>query len=1270
MSRNAPGPLPMARYLRRLVALAMLPLVLLALFMAADTLRRLGEADERAAHLLAAQLGHRVNELLRQRSMALEVLAASPLLDEGRLADFHRRAQVFPKQFGSALLLTDGQGRMLLHTAMPFGAPLPALPRPAGRAAVPAALASGHPEVGDVFIGPIAKRPLVAVVVPVIRDGQVRSLLLTAVDTAVFQTQIDQAGLPPGWHAALLDSQQQVVAGAFGEGATAAAVDEGGARVALAVDLAPWTLVVDESADSRRGPLLRTLAALAVAIGVATALGRFSGGLGGRRLARAVAGLASAASARPEEVRIAEIESARQAIEAAAASREAALQAQREASDRFATLFESAPVAMVVGAMDNLRLAEVNSAFEQLSGYSRDEVLGRTTEEFNLWVQPMVRDQAVAQLRGQGVIPVAEAQLRRKSGECIDVSFSSCRVLVAGRPHFVAMVVDVTLQRQARLALERQQEELEALVARRTADLEAANATLAERAAAIADLYDAAPCGYHSLALDGTVAAVNATELAMLGYAREEFVGQPIARFLTPASQEQFAQRYARFLETGSARDLEFDVVRKDGSVLPVLVSAVRVCDASGRHVSNRAIVVDNSERKQREQQIIAMQLELARRADEAEAANRAKSAFLANMSHEIRTPMNAILGLTHLLAREATEPLQRSRLGKVDMAARHLLQVINDVLDLSKIEAGKMVLEDVPFELDELVAKAFALVEDAARAKGLELVLDTDHTPAQLRGDLTRLSQALVNLLSNAVKFTARGWVRLSVEPLTLDGDAVTLRFEVRDSGEGIDPAALPHLFDAFEQADSSTTRRYGGTGLGLALTRHIARMMGGDVGVLSQPGQGSSFWFTARLHLAAPTPGTGAPLAVRGGRALLVDDLPEALQSLRDQLRMFGLQVSAHADPQTALQEAAGAAALGPPYELLVLDWRMGPPDGLALVGQLRALPGLAATPALLVTAHDDDSLRLQAQAAGFDAVLVKPITASALHDTLLGLSRRAGQAAPSFERPALMENLLRSRHGGRRVLLAEDNPINREVATELLSSVGLVVDVAQTGLEAVDKALSGHYDLVLMDMQMPELDGLHATRQLRAAGWASLPIVAMTANAFGEDRAACVAAGMNDHLAKPVDPEQLYATLLRWLPAEAPAPIRLPPPVLADVPAPGSLPLQDRLAGIAGLDLAQALVSVGGQIGVLRRVLETFVQAYAQGIGPLDRALAHSLRGACAAIGAVEVQTALQAYERELGQAQPATLQALEAAARQCLERLTRQLQAALAAGGEGA
>ena len=587
----------------------------------------------------------------------------------------------------------------------------------------------------------------------------------------------------------------------------------------------------------------------------------------------------------------------------------------------------------------------------------------------------------------------------------------------------------------------------------------------------------------------------------------------------------------------GERRNLEQEFHRADGVVSRILASFVPQV-ADGVVHGFLVVVTDITALTRAEQQLEQLNQELALRAEQAEAATRAKSAFLANMSHEIRTPMNAIMGLTHLMVRDAADPALRERLRKVDDAARHLLQVINDILDLSKIEAGRLSLEEVEFSRDELMQRTLDMVADAAARKGLELLLDTDGLPDQMRGDPKHLTQALINLLANAVKFTERGWIRLRGELAAVDGDRLLVRFEVRDTGIGIAPEVQSRLFQIFEQADVSTGRRFGGTGLGLALTRHLARLMGGEVGVESAPGQGSTFWFTCWLGAADARAVRRQPVAhtAYGLRVLLVDDLLESREIIAHLLERAGMAVDPAHDGAQAIERFTAERAAGRAHDLIVIDWRMPAVDGIETVRELRRRGG-ELPPCILVTAYDADTLRVAAKEVQFVAVLSKPITASAMNDAISQAFLSVPVAPPAItsRSAALLE--LRRRPSRARVLLAEDNEVNQEVACALLADAGLDVKVAADGEQAVAQAALGAFDLVLMDMQMPGVDGLEATRRIRTQLGPALPIVAMTANAFGEDRAECLAAGMNDHIAKPVEASTLYETLLRWLPAQQP-------------------------------------------------------------------------------------------------------------------------------------
>jgi PAS domain S-box-containing protein len=758
------------------------------------------------------------------------------------------------------------------------------------------------------------------------------------------------------------------------------------------------------------------------------------------------------------------------------------------------------------------------------------------------------------------------------------------------------------------------------------------------------------------------------------------------------AQVQRFFAADRQVIESG--RDLLIDeeaLVAADGNARWFSIIKRPILALDGRQRILLGVATDITKRKEAEDGLRQMAATLERRVEErtlalqqanaalvearqeADAASRTKSAFLANMSHEIRTPMNAIIGLTHLLARDARDRTQRERLDKVGAAAQHLLQVINDILDISKIEAGKLTLEQIEFSLDGVLARAVELVAGPARSKGLELILDQDHMPRRLRGDPTRLSQILINLLTNAVKFTESGWVRLRGMVLQEDGARLLVRFEVQDTGPGISQDRQGVLFNAFEQADNSSSRRHGGTGLGLALSRQLARAMEGDAGVDSAPGSGSTFWFTAWLGRAAQASRSDTTPQLQGLRALVIDDLPEALAVIGEQLQLLGVQVDAVAGYAQAVRQIETRMAARQAYDVLLIDWRMEPIDGIQTLSGLRALLGDGIPPSILVTAFDEQALVERARAAHFDAVMLKPLTAAALQDRLVELLRSAEvELDPAGLHASDAASLLQLRHAGQRILLAEDNPVNREVAQDLLQLVGLNVETAWDGGRAVELALSRHYDLILMDVQMPVMDGTDATRAIRQQAGQGTPIIAMTANAFAEDRQACLDAGMNDHVGKPVDPEALYAKLLRWLPLREPSSSGLQGLQEAGGPPQGE-PLRERLARVPGYDVEQALRHVAGQVNILERALGRFVETYALGlpelldtsgtpaeVGARWHKVCHSVRGALTTVGAPALLEALRNFERQLAQgAAPSLLAAQGLALHRELVQLVRRL-----------
>ena len=536
------------------------------------------------------------------------------------------------------------------------------------------------------------------------------------------------------------------------------------------------------------------------------------------------------------------------------------------------------------------------------------------------------------------------------------------------------------------------------------------------------------------------------------------------------------------------------------------------------------------------------------RRAKElAEDATRMKSDFLANMSHEIRTPMNAIIGMSHLALKTALDEKQHDYVSKIHVAGKHLLGVINDILDFSKIEAGKLDIEAVEFRLDDVIASVTSITAQKAHDKGLEILAEIpDSVPPDLVGDPLRLGQIITNLINNAVKFTEKGEIHLRVEVLDRTDAKVQLRICVKDTGIGMTPEQAARLFQAFSQADTSTTRKHGGTGLGLTICKRLVELMAGEIWLESEPGVGSTFIFTIWAGIASGAARKRiVPEELRHVSALVVDDSAIAREILVNALGSLCSHVDAVASGEDAIT-ALKTHDPADPYDVVFMDWRMPGMNGLQATRLIKEDASLASPPAVvLVTAYGHDDVRENAEHSLIDGYLLKPITASMLMDTLVNLF--AGQRESGESRQAIDPVVDRHANSllGVRILLAEDNEINQQIAVELLEGVGASVVVANDGLEAVEKMLNqpaeSMFDVVLMDVQMPRMDGYEATQRLRSEPqFTKLPIIAMTAHATLDQRQKCIEAGMDSHVSKPIDPAALFDTVRRFVQPRASATI----------------------------------------------------------------------------------------------------------------------------------
>jgi two-component system sensor histidine kinase/response regulator len=741
---------------------------------------------------------------------------------------------------------------------------------------------------------------------------------------------------------------------------------------------------------------------------------------------------------------------------------------------------------------------------------------------------------------------------------------------------------------------------------------------------------------------DRVIVRCNSGFEKLFGYDKGEPVGKS-TRILY-ATDEEWQEAGANYKVIAGhvyAGDAKF--VRKDGTPIWCADHGAAL-DPKDPGKGSVWTALDVTERKRAEEAISAAK-------EVAEEASRLKSEFLANMSHEIRTPMNGVIGMSRLVLKTDLDPKQRNYVEKIAVSAESLLRIINDILDFSKIEAGKVVLEKLRFRLDDILDHLSDLIVLKTEATGVEVVFRVgSNVPALLVGDSLRLGQVLVNLGINAAKFTQQGEIVVGVELIELRERSAVLRFSVADTGIGMSEAQLARLFQSFSQADGSITRKYGGTGLGLAISKQLVEMMGGALDVQSTLGVGSRFSFTTEFEIGSEdmARGQAAVPSLQGRRVLVVDDNTVAREVLAEMTASFGMQVDTASSGVAALDALVVASCAGKPIDLVLMDWRMPGWDGVDTTRYIRGDARIAATPAILmVTAYSRDDVVAESEGVHLDGFLSKPVSPSILHDTLLNA------LYPEFVHGASLpqtRETLRSdepsdlaRLAGARVLLVEDNAINREVALEFLGQAPIEVDVACDGSEAVACVQRTRYDLVLMDIQMPVMDGLSATREIRSmAGFESLPIVAMTAHAMARDQDASREAGMNGHLAKPIDSDELMEVLLTWigpLTEKRTAPI----PDAARFAHPAEPRQLKPLPQLAGVDWQLALQRTNRNPALLYKLVQNFREDYAQSAQALlDAAghggdlktieqIAHGLKSASAYLGAGNLSWLAREVER---------------------------------------
>ena len=901
------------------------------------------------------------------------------------------------------------------------------------------------------------------------------------------------------------------------------------------------------------------------------------------------------------------------------------LSAIKASEEKFASIFHLSPLPMALSSAADHRLLHINEAFSQQLGYTPEDAIGHTTQDIGLLVEPDKRGMAAERVRAGGNLRNLDMRIRTRDGQVRDALFNATRINLQDQMLILSVMQDIS----ERTAMEKALRESEFFLKE------------TQRIGRLGG-WRADPISNTLMWTEGIYAIIEMP----LDYRPDLETGLD---FYLPESRQRVVENLQRTLETGEPFSIQVEVQSSRSEILWTELRGFAHRDTEGHIDYLMGTLQDISEHRRYETALTAAK-------EQAETASRVKSEFLANMSHEIRTPLNAIIGLTQLMQEGSDlNSRQQDYLRKVLGASKALLGTLNDILDYSKIEAGHMHLERIPFDPEEVLAQVSDLFIVHAEEKGLELLLELDPAiPGQLLGDPLRLSQILHNLVGNALKFTEQGMIHVRIALAGREGNQVLLRFTVQDTGVGMDQTQIARLFQPFTQADMSITRKHGGTGLGLSISQRLVSLMGGEISLASTPGQGSTFAFTISFTVGDAAHHRQRP-ALPSLRSLVIDDQEAARTLLQQQLTNWRFPVVSAASGEAALQYLTDAARRQMPFDLVLLDWKMPDMNGLEVARRIHASAREGLLPRLpllvMVTAYGRENLLRDAGPLRIDAILDKPVLPSTLHEVLLRITQ-SGMAPAATLTPTLQQSQAWSLLRGCHVLLVEDNALNREIAETLLSRAGLRVSVAQHGGEAVAAVQNTRFDAVLMDIQMPEMDGLEATRRIRALpGGQELPIIAMTAAAMVQDRQNCLAAGMNAYTTKPINPRELADTLLRWMRPDQWGPISLRP--LSSPSTPGTADadeVQRLVTLLPGVAVVQALARLNSDPLHYRRLLIDFAgrhRSTPEQLRMLDTrgardglyALAHTLKGEAGNLGLSAVQATADALAQALKQGQEA-------------------------------